>query len=214
MKSGGLLGGDSWFFFFFLPFLVLVARAWYSLSFSFSSLIVILPSSCTQSSHSLLNLVIFILAHIPLMKESHYLGKPFKVVITTSASSTISPKDSNYSLIWDTLEKYDGMVFVFCIFTPLSWFLKVIILLMFFPSNRLVSSSNISFEVFFNILEGSNDPWYNQEWSSWIWSYPLIRLPLVLWTYPWCSLLGHIIRGWAWLCNSIFLKFFAPLRFS
>ena len=51
------------------------------------------------------------------------------------------------SLIWETLVKYDCMVFAFWIFTFFNWFLKVIFWFLFFPSNSLVKESNI-FDVF------------------------------------------------------------------
>ena len=54
----------------------------------------------------------FLLAHIPRMNESHDPGRPFKVVITTSAFST-SSTTSSCSLIWETLVKYDCMVSAF-----------------------------------------------------------------------------------------------------
>ena len=141
-------------------------NTWKSYVLICSSIFSILPYSCTHSSHSLMNLVNFLLAHIPLMKESHSLGRPFKVVIITSASSTMSPIDSNCSLIRDTLEKYDCIFYVFCTFTPLILFLKVILLLMFLPSNILVSALNISFGIFFE------DTW-GIKWS-------LIELVMIL----------------------------------
>ena len=52
----------------------------------------------------------FLLAQIPWMNESH---ETFKVVITTSAFSTSSSIASSCSLIWETLVKYDCMVFAF-----------------------------------------------------------------------------------------------------
>ena len=154
LELGDILGDEPWLFLFNLAFLVFVARAWSSLPFSFYSLFIILPYSCTHYSHGLLNLVNFLIAYIPLMKESHSLERPFRVVITTSSSSTISPMASNCSLIRDTLEKYDCMVSSFCIFTHLSCFLKVILLLMFLLSNRLVGALNISFRVFFKDTRG------------------------------------------------------------
>ena len=57
----------------------------------------------------------FLLAHIPWMNESHDPERPFKVVITISSSS--SSTTSICSLIWETLVKYDCMVFAFGIFT-------------------------------------------------------------------------------------------------
>ena len=92
-------------------------------------------------------LFFLLLEHIPQIKDSQYIGRPFKVVITISASSTISPIDSNYSLIWDILVKDDCMVSEFWAFTLLRRFLKVIFLLIFLPSNRLDRASNISFGV-------------------------------------------------------------------
>ena len=58
-------------------------------------------SKFSESNH-------FLLAHIPHMNESHDLGRPFKVAITTSYSTTTS-----CSLIWETLVKYDCMVSAF-----------------------------------------------------------------------------------------------------
>ena len=105
--------------------------------------------------HVRLNLWELILRHIPLMKGSHSLGRPFKMVIATSASSTMSTIASNCSLIWDTLMKYYCIVSGFWIFTPLSWFLKVILMLMFFPSNSSDNASNISFRVVFENTWGT-----------------------------------------------------------
>ena len=67
------------------------------------SLLFFFPESA-ESNH-------FLLAHIPRMNESHDLGSPFKVVITTYAFSTSSSTASSCSLIWETLVKYD------CIFS-------------------------------------------------------------------------------------------------
>ena len=80
----------------------------------------------------------FLLAHIPLMNESHDLRRSFKVVIATSAFSTSSSVASSCSLIWETLVNYDCMVSAFWIFTFFNYFLKVIFQFMFFPSNSLV----------------------------------------------------------------------------
>ena len=82
------------------------------------------------------------------MNEFHDIGRPFKVVITTSAFSTSSSTASSCFLIWDTLVKYDCMVSTLWIFTFFNYFLKVIFLFMFFPSNSLVKESNVSFGVF------------------------------------------------------------------
>ena len=101
---------------------------------------VLFPDS-VESNH-------FLLAHIPQMNESHDHGRrPFKVVITISAFSTSSTARS-CSLIWETLVKYNCMVYAFWIFTFFNWFLKVIFWFMFFPSNSLVKESNISLGVF------------------------------------------------------------------
>ena len=81
----------------------------------------------------------FLQEHIPWMNESHDLKRPFKVVITTSAFSTSSATASSCSFIWETLVKYDSMVFAF--FTFFNWFLEVIFWFMFFPSNILVKES-------------------------------------------------------------------------
>ena len=75
------------------------------------------------------------------MNESHDPGRPFKVVITTSTSYSTA---SSCSLIWETLLKYECMVFALWIFTFFNWFLKFIFWFMFFPSNSLVKESNIS----------------------------------------------------------------------
>ena len=55
----------------------------------------------------------FLLAHIPCMNESHDPGKPFKLAITNSTFSTSSSIATSYSLIWETLVKYDCMVSAF-----------------------------------------------------------------------------------------------------
>ena len=154
-----LLRDCSWSFLLFFPFFVCDSKVWSSLSFKFSSLFAILSSSythssCTHSSHNILNLVNFLLAHTPLLKESHSLGKPFKVVITIFSSSTMSLIDSNFYLIWYTLVKYDCMVSSFCIFTFLSWFLKIIFPLIFLPSNRLDSVANNFFGFFIEYTWG------------------------------------------------------------
>ena len=75
----------------------------------------------------------FLLAHIPRMNESHDLGRPFKVAITTSAFFTSSFIASSCSLIWETLVKYDCMVSALWIFTFFKCFLKVMFQFMFFP---------------------------------------------------------------------------------
>ena len=119
--------------------LLWIVRAWSSVSpvFSFSYyessffLCALFPESA-ESNH-------FLLAHIPWMNESHDPGRPFKVVITTSAFSTSSSTTSSCSLIWETLVKYDSMVSAFFIF--FNWFLEVIFRFMFFPSNSLVKES-------------------------------------------------------------------------
>ena len=90
----------------------------------------------------------FLPAHIPWMNESHDSGSPFKMVIATSAFSTSSSTTSSCSLIWETLLKYDCMVYAFWIFTFFNCFLKVIFPFMFFSSNSFVKESNISFGVF------------------------------------------------------------------
>ena len=136
-----------WWWFSFLPFLECTVRDWSSLHIC-SSRDEIQASCCENSSHSLLNLISFFLAQIPWMKESHDLGRPFKVVITISAFSTSSSTASSCSLIWETLVKYYCMVSAFWIFTFFNWFLKVIFRFMFFPSNSLVRESNISLGVF------------------------------------------------------------------
>ena len=59
----------------------------------------------TESNH-------FTLAQIPPMNESHDPGRPLKVAITTSSSTA-----TIFSLIWETLVKYDCMVSSFWIFT-------------------------------------------------------------------------------------------------
>ena len=97
-----------------------------SLIFSFShllfsyyeSIFFFFPDSA-ESNH-------FLLAHVPQMNESHDLGSPFKVAITTFAFFTSSFTASICSLIWETLVKYDCMVSTFWIFTFFNWFLKVI----------------------------------------------------------------------------------------
>ena len=122
-------------------------RYWSSLPI-FSSWDTIWASSCGHSSHSLLKVTSFLLTQIPWMKESHDLGRPLKVFITISAFSTSSSTTSSCYLIWETLVKYDCMVFVFLIFTFFHWFLKVIFWFKFFPSNSLVRASNIALGVF------------------------------------------------------------------
>ena len=87
-----------------LLLLVCVVRAWSSFPI-FSSQATIQDFSCEHSSHSLLNVINFLLAQIPWIKESHDLGRPFNVVITTSPFSTSSPTASSCSLIWETLVK-------------------------------------------------------------------------------------------------------------
>ena len=51
-------------------------------------------------------------------------------------------------MVWETLVKWDCMVSKNCIFTFLSWVLKVIFWVMFFPSNSFANASNISLGVF------------------------------------------------------------------
>ena len=97
---------------------------------------------------AVLNFISFFLEEIPWMKESHDLGRPFKVVITISTFSTSSSTTSSCSLIWETLVKYDCMVYAFWIFTFSNWFLKVIFQFMFFPWNNFVRESNIDLGVF------------------------------------------------------------------
>ena len=119
----------------------------YCESLIFTSHLLFRASSWEHSSHNLLNLTNLFLAQIPWMKESHVLGRPFKVVITIFAFSTSSSTASSCSLIWETLVKYDWMVSLLWIFTIFNWFLRVIFQLMFFPSNRLVRESNIALGV-------------------------------------------------------------------
>ena len=85
---------------FLLPFLFpkLVVNAWSSLSLSFSSRASNLASSCAHSSQTLLNFGSFFLGHNPLMKGSHDLGSPFRVVITNFVASTLSPVASIWPL--------------------------------------------------------------------------------------------------------------------
>ena len=118
-------------------------RAWPSLPI-FSSQATIRASSYDYSSHSLLKVTGFLLPQIPWMKESHDLGRPFKVVITIFAFSTAS----SCSLIWETLVKYDCMVCAFYIFTFFNCFLKVTFWFMLFRTDSLVKESNISSGVF------------------------------------------------------------------
>ena len=131
----------------FLNLLVYAMRDWYSLPI-FSSWDTIQAYSCEHSSHSLLKVINFLLAKNLWMKESHDLGRPFKVVITISPFSNSSSTTSSCSLIWETHVKYDYMVSSFWIFTFFNWFLKVIFWFIFFPSNSLVKESNISLGVF------------------------------------------------------------------
>ena len=127
--------------------LLWIVRAWSSVAPIFSSyyessfFLCALFLESVESNH-------FLLAHIPRMNESHDPRRPFKVVITTSAFSTASSTATSFSLIWETLVKYDCMVYAFWIFTFFNYFLKVIFWFMFFPSNSLVKESNISFNVF------------------------------------------------------------------
>ena len=117
-----------------------------------------LDFSCVHSSQSLLKLMILFMEHIPWINESHDLGRPFKVVIRICPSSAFSLIASSCSLIWETLVKYDYMVFQFYIFIFLSWFLNVIFWLMLFPSNIVVKESNTSFSVL------KDDTW-GMRWS-------------------------------------------------
>ena len=73
--------------------LLWIVRAWPSVAPIFSSLIMSRASSCVHSSQGLLKVINFLLAQIPWMNESHDLGRPFKVVLTISYSSSI---DSSY----------------------------------------------------------------------------------------------------------------------
>ena len=123
----------------------------YELRFFF--LCVLFPKSA-ESNH-------FLLARIPQINESHDLGTPFKVVITTSAFSTSSSTASSCFLIWETLVKYECMVSAFYNFTFFNWFLKVICWFMFFPSTSLVKESNI-FDVFREDTCGTSCSWLNQ----------------------------------------------------
>ena len=95
-----------WWLLSLLLFLQCAVRAWSSFPI-FSSRATIQSSSCEHSSHSLVNLISSFLAQIPWMKESHDLGRPFKVAITISTFSTSSSTASSCYLIWETLVKYD-----------------------------------------------------------------------------------------------------------
>ena len=99
----------------FFIFLVAWGNFCESLIFSCSHLLF----SCYESSFFLCALFPksaegnhFLLAHIPLMNESHP-GRPFKVAITTSAFFTSFFTALSCSLIWETLVKYDCMVSAF-----------------------------------------------------------------------------------------------------
>ena len=87
----------------FSSFLPWDIRAWFSSSPIFSSLTTNQDYSCMHSSHRLLNLVSLLLVKIPWMKYSHDIGRPFKVIITTYTSSTLSPIASSFYLVWETL---------------------------------------------------------------------------------------------------------------
>ena len=82
--------------------LLWMVRAWSSIAPIFFSLIISWASSCVGSSTELLKVSHFLLAHILQKNESHDLGRPFKVVITTSTFSTSSFTASSCSLIWET----------------------------------------------------------------------------------------------------------------
>ena len=93
--------GSSWVEYFWIKihipyhlrniiFLVWIMRALSSVDPIFSSLVMSQASSCVHSSQSLLKVIKFLLAHIPRMNESHDPGRPFKVVITISYSSSIA----------------------------------------------------------------------------------------------------------------------------
>ena len=95
--------------------LLWIVRAWSSVAPILSSLIMSRTSSCVHSSQSLLEVINFLLAHIPLMNESHDLGRPFKVVITISYSSLIASsyyrtlpfgvfKDDTWGMRWSLIE--------------------------------------------------------------------------------------------------------------
>ena len=74
------------------------SRAWLSSSHVFSSLVINKDYSYVHSSHNILNLVRFLLEQIPWMNDSHDLGRSFNVVVTTSASSKLSPIASSLFL--------------------------------------------------------------------------------------------------------------------
>ena len=93
----------------------------------------------------------FLLAHIICMNESHDIGRPFKVAITTFAFSTSSYTASSCSAFW--------------IFTFSKCFLKAIFWFEFLSSNILVKESNI-FRVFWETLVVQFDSWMNQQWYS------------------------------------------------
>ena len=139
----------------------------------------------------MLNLVSFLIGHIPLMKYSQSLGIPFKVVITTYFSSTMSPIASIYPFIWDNLMKYDCIVSPFWIFTPLGWFLKLIILLMLFPLNRFVRGSNISFGVFFDDTWGIK--WSLMDLVMIILDFIMSFLFLDIASFPYGSLTSYLM---------------------
>ena len=111
-----------------LRYLLWMVRAWSShLLFSYYEssffLCVLFPESAESND--------FLLVHIPCMNESHDLGKPFKVDITTFTFSTYSTPTSCY-LIWETLVKYDCIVSAFWIFTFFNYFLIFIFWFMLF----------------------------------------------------------------------------------
>ena len=90
-----------WWSSFFLWFiLVWTLRDWYSIYPIFSSLVMICDFPCVNSSQGLLKVIKVLLEHITWMNESHDLGRPFKVVITISYSSTFSSTTLSCSLIW------------------------------------------------------------------------------------------------------------------
>ena len=110
-----------------------IMSAWSSVAPIFSSLIMGQDSSCVCSSQSLLKVITSFWNTFLEWMNPHDPGRPFKVVITTSAFSTSSSIASSCSLIWETLVKYDCMVSAFWIFTFINWFLKVIFWFLFFP---------------------------------------------------------------------------------
>ena len=96
-----------------LRYLLWIVKSLSSVAPIFFSLIMSWASSCVCSFQSLSESNHFLLAHIPWMNESHDPGRPFKVIITTSTFSTSSSTASSCSLIWETLVKYDCMLFAF-----------------------------------------------------------------------------------------------------